>query len=105
MQASVDPGVPAIETESLTKRFGNLVAVDHLDLTVERGEVFGFLGPNGAGKTTTLRLLLGLIRPSAGSARILGVDVSDVRAAHRHLAFVPGDVSLWPKLTGEESLT
>jgi ABC-2 type transport system ATP-binding protein len=101
MQTSAEP---AIQTEGLTKRFGSLTALDGLTLRVEPGEVFGFLGPNGAGKTTTLRLLLGLIRPSAGSARILGVDVADVRTVHRRIAYVPGDVSLWPKLTGEESL-
>jgi ABC-2 type transport system ATP-binding protein len=100
----ISPGVGAIETNELTKRFGSLTALDRLTLRVERGEVFGFLGPNGAGKTTTLRLLLGFLRPSGGSARILGTDVADVRAVHRRVAFVPGDVSLWPKLTGEESL-
>jgi ABC-2 type transport system ATP-binding protein len=88
----------------LTKRFGKVVALDHLDLNVQVGEVFGFLGPNGAGKSTTLRLLLGLIRPTAGSAAILGVDVADVKTVHRRLAYVPGDVSLWPRLTGAECL-
>jgi ABC-2 type transport system ATP-binding protein len=95
---------PAIRTTGLTKRFGPVVAVDELTLDVPPGEVFGFLGPNGAGKSTTLRLLLGLIHPTAGSASIMGVDVSDTTAAHRHLGYVPGDVSLWPKLTGEECL-
>src|SRR5262245_7518566 len=94
----------AIHTENLTKRFGSVVALDRLSLDVEVGETFGFLGPNGAGKSTTLRLLLGLIAPSAGSAEVMGVDVRDVKAAHRHLAYVPGDVSLWPKLTGAECL-
>ncbi|HEV2427390.1 MAG TPA: ATP-binding cassette domain-containing protein, partial [Acidimicrobiales bacterium] len=64
----------AIETEGLTKRYGETLALDSLDLRVERGEVYGYLGPNGAGKTTTIRLLLGLHRPSAGRARLLGVD-------------------------------
>jgi len=96
--------VPAIDCDGLTKRFGELTALDGLTLEVPRGQVFGFLGPNGAGKSTTLRLLLGLIRPTAGSARVLGVDVGDRRGAHRHLAYVPGDVSLWPKLTGAECL-
>jgi len=94
----------AIECDGLTKRFGDVLALDGLTLEVPPGQVFGFLGPNGAGKSTTLRLLLGLIRPTAGSARILGVDVGDRKAAHRHLAYVPGDVSLWPKLTGAECL-
>ena len=88
----------------LTKRFGSLVALDDLTLDVADGEVFGFLGPNGAGKSTTLRLLLGFIRATAGTAEIKGIDTRDVEACHRHLAYVPGDVSLWPKLTGEECL-
>lgn len=98
-------GVPAIVTERLTKRFGSFTALDGLDLQVRRGEVFGFLGPNGAGKSTTLRLLLGLIRPTSGRARIFGVDVSDVKKVHQRLAYVPGDVALWPKLTGAQCLT
>jgi ABC-2 type transport system ATP-binding protein len=96
--------VPAIRTEGLTKRFGDVLALDALDLRVERGEVFGFLGPNGAGKSTTIRLLLGLIHPSAGTAEVMGVPVADVERAHRHLAYVPGDVALWPQLTGAEIL-
>src|SRR6478752_3361918 len=95
---------PAIRADALTKRFGDLVALDHLTLDVEQGEVFGFLGPNGAGKSTTLRLLLGFIRATSGSATVMGVDTRDVETCHRHLAYVPGDVSLWPKLTGEECL-
>ncbi|MST34318.1 ATP-binding cassette domain-containing protein [Acidimicrobiaceae bacterium USS-CC1] len=97
--------VPAIATEKLTKRFGSFTALDGLDLEVRQGEVFGFLGPNGAGKSTTLRLLLGLIRPSSGSARILGTDARDVRHVHGRLAYVPGDVALWPRLTGAQCLT
>jgi ABC-2 type transport system ATP-binding protein len=88
----------------MTKRFGDIVAVDELSLTVEAGEVFGFLGPNGAGKSTTIRVLLGLLRPSAGGAEIFGVPAGDVRQAHRHLAYVPADVALWPSLTGAEIL-
>jgi ABC-2 type transport system ATP-binding protein len=95
---------PAIVTEQLTKRFGSFVALDRLDLEVRRGEVFGYLGPNGAGKSTTLRLLLGLIHPSGGRARIFGTDVRDVRHVHGHLAYVPGDVALWPRLTGAQCL-
>jgi ABC-2 type transport system ATP-binding protein len=97
-------GTPAIECEGLTKRFGKLTALDELTLVVPEGQVFGFLGPNGAGKSTTLRLLLGLIRPTAGTARILGIDVGERREAHHRVAYVPGDVSLWPKLTGAECL-
>jgi ABC-2 type transport system ATP-binding protein len=67
---------PAIETVGLTKSYGTLMAVDHLDLTIDRGEIFGFLGPNGAGKTTTMRMLLGLVKPTAGTASILGLNIS-----------------------------
>lgn len=95
---------PAIRTQGLTKRFGGTVALDRLDLLAEPGEVFGFLGPNGAGKSTTIRLLLGLLRPTAGSAQVFGDDVADVEVAHRHLAYVPDDVALWPELTGAECL-
>jgi ABC-2 type transport system ATP-binding protein len=95
---------PAIRTEGLTKRFGEVLALDGLDLTVERGEVFGFLGPNGAGKSTTIRLLLHLIHPTAGRAEIMGIPVADVARAHRHVGYVSGDVALWPQLTVSETL-
>jgi ABC-2 type transport system ATP-binding protein len=98
-------GTAAIRTEGLSKHFGRVVALDDLDLSVERGEIFGFLGPNGAGKSTTIRLLLHLVRPTAGSAWITGVPAADVERSHRHLSYVPGDVSLWPQLTGLEILT
>ncbi len=94
----------AIRTEDLTKHFGRTVALDGLSLDVGEGEIFGFLGPNGAGKSTTIRLLLGLIRPTRGSAWLSGVPVSEVERAHRSVGYVPGDVSLWPQLTGLESL-
>src|SRR5215213_1113951 len=94
----------AVRTESLTKRFGTTTAVDRLDLEVRPGEVFGFLGPNGAGKSTTIRLLLGLLRATSGRALIFGVDAADAVSAHRHLAYVPADVALWPNLTGAETL-
>ncbi len=78
-------------------------ALDGLDLEVAQGEVHGFLGPNGAGKTTTIRVLLGLIRPDAGEARLFGSDPwADATELHRRLAYVPGDVNLWPNLTGGE---
>jgi len=95
---------PAIRTEGLTKHFGKVVAVDHLDLEVQPGEIFGFLGPNGAGKSTTVKLLLGLLRPTAGRAWLDGIAVSDVERAHRSVSTVPGDVALWPQLTGAETL-
>jgi ABC-2 type transport system ATP-binding protein len=76
-----------------------------LDLEVPRGEVLGYLGPNGAGKTTTIRLLLGLIRATRGRAEIFGIDAQARPVeAHRRLAYVPGEASLWPSLTGEETL-
>lgn len=95
---------PAIHVEGLTKRFGRVVAVEDLSMTVAPGEVFGFLGPNGAGKSTTIRLLLGLIRPTAGTAEIFGCPAGDVRRSHRHIAYVPADVALWPRMTGAEIL-
>ncbi|MGW0433598.1 ATP-binding cassette domain-containing protein [Micromonospora sp. NPDC003197] len=94
----------AIRADGLTKRYGRLLALDALDLTVPAGEVFGFLGPNGAGKSTTIRLLLGLARPTAGRAQIFAHSAADVVAAHSLLAYVPADVALWPGLTGAEIL-
>ena len=92
-----------IEISGLTKRFGTTTALDGLDLEVAEGEVHGFLGPNGAGKTTTLRVLLGTVRADGGTVRVLGLDPwSDVPELHARLAYVPGDVSLWPGLTGGE---
>ena len=96
---------PVIETSSLSKSFGRATALDELDLRVTEGEVHGFLGPNGAGKSTTIRVLLGLIRPTSGSARVFGLDPwADAETIHRDLAYVPGDVSLWPSLTGGEAI-
>jgi len=95
----------ALRTEGLTKRFGATVALDHLDLAVEQGEVLAYLGPNGSGKTTTLRLVLGLIRATAGRAEIFGIDAqANPVAAHRRVAYVPGEANLWPALTGDETL-
>jgi ABC-2 type transport system ATP-binding protein len=94
----------AIRTESLTKRYGETLALDALDLTVEPGEVYGYLGPNGAGKTTTIRLLLGLHRPTGGRAELVGIDAwRDPVAAHRHAAYVAGEPYLWPSLTSAET--
>jgi energy-coupling factor transporter ATP-binding protein EcfA2 len=90
----------ALRTDALTKRYGCLTALDALTLDVPTGEVFGFLGPNGAGKSTTIRLLSGLAGPRPGGAWIFAVDVGDVARTHRRLAYVPGDVALWPQLTG-----
>jgi ABC-2 type transport system ATP-binding protein len=97
------PMSTAISISGLVKTFGPVRALDGLDLEVRTGEVHGFLGPNGAGKTTTLRVLLGLLRPDAGTARLLGGDPwRDAVALHRRLAYVPGDVTLWPSLSGGE---
>ncbi len=94
-----------IETTGLVKDFGKVRALDGLDLSVAHGEVHGLLGPNGAGKTTTIRVLLGLLRADGGSATMLGGDPwADAVALHRRLAYVPGDVELWPNLTGGEAI-
>ena len=93
----------AIEIRALRKSFGRTTALDGLDLTVRAGEVHAFLGPNGAGKTTTIRILLGLLRKDGGEAALLGGDPwRDAVDLHRRLAYVPGDVTLWPGLTGGE---
>ncbi|WP_431997158.1 ABC transporter ATP-binding protein [Streptomyces fungicidicus] len=95
----------AITVSGLHKSFGRTRALDGLDLEVEPGEVHGFLGPNGAGKSTTIRVLLGLLRADSGAAQVLGRDPwSDAVELHRRLAYVPGDVELWPGLTGGEAI-
>ncbi len=92
-----------IDVQGVVKKFGSTLALDGLDLQVERGEVHAFLGPNGAGKTTTLRILLGLLRRDGGSIEVLGKDPwADAVALHSQLAYVPGEVNLWPQLTGGE---
>ncbi len=94
-----------IHVQGLVKTFGQVLALDGLDLEVPAGEVHGFLGPNGAGKSTTLRVLLGLLRHDRGEVRLLGGDPwRDATALHRRLAYVPGDVALWPNLTGGETV-
>ena len=94
----------AIQTRALSKRYGETLALDGLDLVVEPGEVYGYLGPNGAGKTTTIRLLLGLHRPSSGDAGLFGIDAwRDPVSAHRRVAYVAGEPFLWPNLTSAET--
>jgi ABC-2 type transport system ATP-binding protein len=96
---------PVIRTEGLTKRFGASNALDGFDLEVLPGEVHGFLGPNGAGKTTTIRILLGLLRATSGRVELFGRDPwTDALRLHRRLAYVPGDVPLWPGLTGGQCI-
>ena len=95
----------AIATHALSKRYGETLALDGLELTVPAGEVYGFLGPNGAGKTTTIRLLLGVHRASAGHAELFGIDSwREPLRAHARVAYVAGEPSLWPSLTSAETL-
>jgi ABC-2 type transport system ATP-binding protein len=95
----------AIAVSGLVKTFGPTRALDGLDLEVAVGEVHGFLGPNGSGKSTTIRILLGLLRPDSGAARLLDGDPwDDAVALHCRLAYVPGDVTLWPGITGGEAI-
>ncbi|HEY3056571.1 MAG TPA: ABC transporter ATP-binding protein [Thermoanaerobaculia bacterium] len=94
-----------IEIRDLTKKYGDFTAVDHLNLTVAPGEIYGFLGPNGAGKTTTIRILAGLSLPTSGEVRINGVDiVHDGLSAKRITGYVPDRPYLYEKLTGRELL-
>jgi ABC-2 type transport system ATP-binding protein len=97
--------VAPVEARALVKRYGEIVAVDHVDLDVERGDVFGYLGPNGAGKTTSLRMLLGLIRPTAGAARLFGRDplIDGARALDGVAGFVEGP-RFYPYLSGRRTL-
>jgi ABC-2 type transport system ATP-binding protein len=97
--------VPAIQTENLTRRFGELVAVDQVALGVEAGQFFGFLGPNGAGKSTTIRMLTGLLRPSAGNIRIHGKDLEkNPVQVKRQIGVVPEGLALFERLTAPEFL-
>lgn len=95
--------VSAIRTENLTKHFGQVRAIHGLDLSVEVGEVFGYLGPNGAGKTTTIRLLLDFLRPTAGSATVLGGSPADP-AVRRRVGFLPADLAVDPRYTAKDLL-
>ncbi|WP_104107052.1 ABC transporter ATP-binding protein [Nocardioides sp. 616] len=93
----------SIELDQVVKTFGSVRALDGFDLHVGTGTVHGFLGPNGSGKSTTMRVLLGLLRVDSGTARLLGGDPwREAAALHRRLAYVPGEVTLWPSLTGGE---
>ena len=95
----------AVETFGLTKKYGAVTAVDNLNLRVERGQVFGFLGPNGAGKSTTIRMLLALQRPTRGRATLLGLDAAAGSVqVHRRTGYLPGDLQLFPRLTGRQHI-
>jgi ABC-2 type transport system ATP-binding protein len=95
----------AVVTSGLTKRYGRVRALEDLSLQVEEGEVFGFLGPNGAGKTTTIRLLLGLLRPTGGSATVLGAPIgAQGRRARAEIGYLPGELALWPAFSGRQTL-
>ncbi|WP_280333263.1 ABC transporter ATP-binding protein [Nocardia wallacei] len=95
----------AIVVRDLHKHFGQVHALDGLDLEVAEGEVHGFLGPNGAGKSTTIRILLGILARTSGEARVLGRDPwTDAVGLHHEIAYVPGDVTLWPSLSGGETI-
>jgi ABC-2 type transport system ATP-binding protein len=93
----------AIETEGLTRDFGNLTAVDHLNLQIPRGVIFGFLGPNGAGKSTTINMLVGLLRPTSGQARVSGYSIDKAPLeVKRRIGVVPEGLSLYERLTAVE---
>jgi ABC-2 type transport system ATP-binding protein len=94
-----------IELKQITKKYGDFRAVDNLNLTVARGEIFGFLGPNGAGKTTTIKMIAGILEPSAGTITIGGIDIlKQPEAAKRKIGFIPDRPYLYEKLTGMEFL-
>ncbi len=98
-------GSPVIETNDLTKKYGNLLAVDHLNLTIFPGEIFGLLGPNGAGKSTTILMLLGLTEPSGGTARVLGFNPArEALAVKRLVGYLPENVGFYDDLTAWENL-
>ncbi len=106
MPSSNGSETSAIHTVGLTKFYGSHLGMEDVDLDVRKGEVFGFLGPNGAGKSTTIRTLLDEIRPTSGSATILGMDTHrDAVAIRRHIGYIPGDLALYPNLTGMDTLT
>jgi ABC-2 type transport system ATP-binding protein len=95
-----------IHTEQLTKTYGIHRGITEVDLDVESGEIFGFLGPNGAGKTTTMRVLLDLIRPTAGRAEVFGIETTkDPVAIHRRVGYLPGEFDLYDRLTGADTIT
>ncbi len=92
-----------LSVSQLTKKFGKFTALDGIDLEVNCGEIYGFIGPNGAGKTTTIRVILGILKATQGKTTVFGKDAwKDAVEIHKNLAYVPGEVNLWPNLTGGE---
>ncbi|MBB6450946.1 ABC-2 type transport system ATP-binding protein [Geomicrobium halophilum] len=92
-----------LNVNHLTKRFGKFTALEGVNIEINEGEIYGFIGPNGAGKSTTIRVLLGILKASEGEVKIFGKDAwSDAVDVHKRIAYVPGDVNLWPNLTGGE---
>lgn len=95
--------MPVLEVKNLTKRFGKFHALNGVNIELNKGEIYGFIGPNGAGKSTTIRVLLGILKATEGTAKIFGKDAwNDAVEIHKRIAYVPGDVNLWPNLTGGE---
>jgi ABC-2 type transport system ATP-binding protein len=99
------PGQPAVETRELTKKYGSFLALDRLTLSVERGQILGFVGPNGAGKTTTIKILVGLARPTSGSARVAGADcVTEARRLKRLVGYMPDTFGSYDNMRVSEYL-
>ena len=98
-------GEPIIELEELTKKYGKFTAVDHINLTVHKGEIFGILGPNGAGKSTTILMMLGLTDPTSGSVKVCGINSTRNPLQVRHrVGYLPEDVGFYDDMTGLENL-
>src|SRR5437016_7774316 len=101
----MNAGGPVVETKELTKKYGNFVALDRLSMSVERGQILGFIGPNGAGKTTTIKILVGLARPTSGSATVAGVDcAAEPRRIKRLIGFMPDTFGSYDNLRVSEYL-
>jgi ABC-2 type transport system ATP-binding protein len=104
--ASTASQTPAVESFDLVRRFGAFTAVNHINLQVRRGSFFGFLGPNGAGKSTTIKILTGLLAPTSGKIRVLGIDIeTEPLEVKKRIGVVPEDLNLFERLTGAEMLT
>jgi ABC-2 type transport system ATP-binding protein len=105
LEISVNMSTPIIEINNLSKFYGKAMGIDHVNLDVEEGEIFGFIGPNGAGKSTTIRILLNLIFPTSGTARIMGMDVvRDTRKIKQFIGYIPSDANAYPSMDVDEFL-